>query len=147
MLLPFTWSGDFVKRWCSSHIKMLTDWQCSYYIVTQFPLINKVLGTLASNIKDSLKRVPLLLPFTSFFYCFIIRMCIQRLESFLPLAPTPSFTTHATPYLSSHPLNTRQKLFCPYCYFCWRENISNNKKEQVILLVEIRTAKQGVDSH
>jgi hypothetical protein len=38
-------------------------------------------------------------------------------------------------------------LFFPYLYFCWRESISNNRKDQGFLLVEIRITLQGVDSH
>jgi hypothetical protein len=45
-----------------------------------------------------------------FFYSYVH----TRLGSFLPPAPTPSLTTHSTPSLSPHPLNTQQKLFCPY---------------------------------
>jgi hypothetical protein len=78
------------------------------------------------------------------FYCFITRMCIQGLGHFSP-SPTPSLTTHSTP-LSPRP-NTQQKLFCPYFSFCCRESISNNRKEQGFLLVEIRIAIQGIDSH
>jgi hypothetical protein len=47
--------------------------------------------------------------FSLFYYSYVH----TRLGSFLPLAPTPSLTTHCTPSLSPHPLNTQQKLFCP----------------------------------
>jgi hypothetical protein len=49
-----------------------------------------------------------------FFYCFIIHMCIQGLGHFSPL-PTPP-PLPPTPPAPSHPypLNTQQKLFCPY---------------------------------
>jgi hypothetical protein len=40
-----------------------------------------------------------------FYYSYVHTM----LGSFLPPAPNPSLTTH-----SAQPLNTRQKLFCPY---------------------------------
>jgi hypothetical protein len=63
-------------------------------------------------------------------------MCIQCLGHFSSLPPH-----------SPLPLSTRQKLFCPCLYFCWRESISNNRKEQGFLLVEIRIAIQEVDSH
>jgi hypothetical protein len=46
-----------------------------------------------------------------FFYYSYVH---TRLGSFLPPAPTPSLTTHSAPSLSPHPLNTQQKLFCPY---------------------------------
>jgi hypothetical protein len=41
----------------------------------------------------------------------------------------------------------RSFFVCFFVCFCWRESISNNRKEQVFLLVEIRIAIQGVDSH
>jgi hypothetical protein len=52
----------------------------------------------------------------SLFCFFIVLLFIvhTRLGSFLPPAPTPSLTTHSTPSLSPHPLNTQQELFCPY---------------------------------
>jgi hypothetical protein len=45
-----------------------------------------------------------------FFYSYVHTM----LGSFLPLALTPSLTTHSAPSLSLHPLSTWHKLFCPY---------------------------------
>jgi hypothetical protein len=62
--------------------------------------------------------------------------------SFLPPSSTPSLAPHLP-----LPTPTQQKLFCPYHKFCWRESISNNRKDQGFLLVEIRIAKEGVDSH
>jgi hypothetical protein len=47
--------------------------------------------------------------FSFFFYYSYVH---TRLGLFLPPAPTPSLTTHSTP--SRSPLNTQQKLFCPY---------------------------------
>jgi hypothetical protein len=44
------------------------------------------------------------------FVCFIIYMCIQGLGHFYPLPYHPLRTLP----LSPHPLNTQQKLFCPY---------------------------------
>jgi hypothetical protein len=49
-----------------------------------------------------------------FFLFFYYSYVHTRLGSFLPPAPTPSLTTHSAPFLSPHPLNTQQKLFCPY---------------------------------
>jgi hypothetical protein len=37
----------------------------------------------------------------------------------------------STPY----PLTLRQNLFCPLPQFCWREDISNNKKDKAFLLI------------
>jgi hypothetical protein len=48
--------------------------------------------------------------FLLFYYSYVH----TRLGSFLPPAPTPFLTTHSAPSLSPHPLNTQQKLFCPY---------------------------------
>jgi hypothetical protein len=49
------------------------------------------------------------------FLFFLLFICAYKLGSFLLPAPTPSLTTHSTPFLSPpHPLNTQQKLFCPY---------------------------------
>jgi hypothetical protein len=64
-----------------------------------------------------------------FIYLFIYYSYVHTmLGSFLPppLTPSPS---------PAHPLDTWQKLFCPYLWFCWWENISNNRKEQEFLLV------------
>jgi hypothetical protein len=44
------------------------------------------------------------------YFLFYYSYVHTRLGSFLPPAPTPSLTTHSLP----HPLNTQQKLFCPY---------------------------------
>jgi hypothetical protein len=40
------------------------------------------------------------------------------------------------------PLTSRQNLFCPFLQFCWKVDISNNKKDIAFLLVEIRIAIQ-----
>jgi hypothetical protein len=60
------------------------------------------------------------------FYSFI-HMYIHCLGHFSPMLPAPS--------LSPHPPHFRQNLFCPLLQFCWREDISNNKKDTVFLLV------------
>jgi hypothetical protein len=49
--------------------------------------------------------------FVLLFYCSYVH---TRLGSFLPPASIPSLTTHSAPSLSRPPLNTQQKLFCPY---------------------------------
>jgi hypothetical protein len=43
---------------------------------------------------------------------------------------------------SPMPLTSRQNLFCPFLQFCWREDISNNKKDKAFLLIEIRITIQ-----
>jgi hypothetical protein len=54
--------------------------------------------------------------------------------SFLPLCLPPP--------LHPPPTASRQNLFCPFLQFCWRVNISNNKKGIGFLLVEIKIAIQ-----
>jgi hypothetical protein len=49
-----------------------------------------------------------------FFYYFIIHMCIQGLGHFSPLPPPPPLPPTLPPPSPPHPLNTQQKLFCPY---------------------------------
>jgi hypothetical protein len=44
--------------------------------------------------------------------------------------------------LTPGPLTSRQNLFCPLLQFCWRVDISNNKKDIAFLLVEIKVAIQ-----
>jgi hypothetical protein len=68
-----------------------------------------------------------------YFFCFlysVIHMCIHwaiSLSRDPPLAPPQP----APPTL----LASRQNLFCPLLQFCWRENISDNKKDILFLLV------------
>jgi hypothetical protein len=49
-----------------------------------------------------------------FFLNFIIHMCIQGLGHFFPLPPPPPLPPTLPPPCHPHPLNTQQKLFCPY---------------------------------
>jgi hypothetical protein len=56
--------------------------------------------------------------------------------------------TDSYPGLSpSMPLIFRQNLFCPFLQFCWKIDISNNKKDKAFLLVEIWIAIQRDFSH
>jgi hypothetical protein len=48
------------------------------------------------------------------FFSFIIYMCIQGLGHFSPLPPPPPLPPTPPPPSPPHPLNTQQKLFCPY---------------------------------
>jgi hypothetical protein len=48
------------------------------------------------------------------FYCFIIHMCIQCLGHFALMPPPPPLPPTLPPPSPLHPLNTQQKLFCPY---------------------------------
>jgi hypothetical protein len=66
-------------------------------------------------------------------------MCIHCLGHFSPLPLTPPF-----PY---HPLASRQNLFCPFLQFCWRVDMSNNKKDKAFLEVEIRIAIKRDSQH
>jgi hypothetical protein len=63
--------------------------------------------------------------------------------SFLPPAPTPSLTTHPSPPTPS--IHSRN-YFALISNFV-EKSISSNRKEQGFLLVEIRIAIQGIDSH
>jgi hypothetical protein len=48
------------------------------------------------------------------FYFFIIHMCIQCLGHFSPLPPPPPLLPTLPPPCPPNPLDTWQKLFCPY---------------------------------
>jgi hypothetical protein len=48
------------------------------------------------------------------FFSFIIHMCIQGLLHFSPLPLPPPLPHTPSPPSPPHPLNTQQKLFCPY---------------------------------
>jgi hypothetical protein len=54
----------YAQSWCSSLLKMMTGWQHSFQMLTQFTMLNKVQDPLASNINDSLTRAAVPLPFT-----------------------------------------------------------------------------------
>jgi hypothetical protein len=51
---------------------------------------------------------------TPLLFSFIIHMCIQGLGHFSPLPPSPPLPPTLPPPSPPHPLNTQQKLFCPY---------------------------------
>jgi hypothetical protein len=86
--------------------------------------------------------------FFVFFLLFYYSYVHTRLGSFLPPAPTRSLTTHSTPSLSPPPPQYPAETILPLSLILLkRESISNNRKEQVFLLVEIRIAIQGVDTH
>jgi hypothetical protein len=50
----------------------------------------------------------------SLFFSFIIHMCIQDLVHFSTLPPPRPLPPTLLPPSPPHPLNTQQKLFCPY---------------------------------
>jgi hypothetical protein len=52
--------------------------------------------------------------FFSLFLNFIIHMCIQGLGHFSLLPPPPPLPPTPPPPSPPYPLNTQQKLFCPY---------------------------------
>jgi hypothetical protein len=66
--------------------------------------------------------------------------------SFLPSSPTPSLTPPAPSLFPSTPSLPSRNYFALISNFV-RESISNNRKEQGFLPVEIRIAIQGIDSH
>jgi hypothetical protein len=49
-----------------------------------------------------------------FFFSFSMHMCIQGLGHFFSLPPPPPLPPTPPPPSPPHPLNTQQKLFCPY---------------------------------
>jgi hypothetical protein len=70
-----------------------------------------------------------------------------RLGSFLPPAPTTSLTNPLHPLpLSPTPSIPSRNYFALISNFVVK-SISNNRKGQEFLLVEIRIAIQGIDSH
>jgi hypothetical protein len=54
------------------------------------------------------------------------------MHTVLPPALCPHTCPSTTP---SSPLASRQNLFCLLLQFCWREDMSNNKKDKTFLLV------------
>jgi hypothetical protein len=76
----------------------------------------------------------LFLPVSLFFF-YSLFTCAYIVWATSPPCPLP---TPSPPI----PLSFMQNLFCPFFQFCWREDISNNKKIKAFLLVEIRIAKQ-----
>jgi hypothetical protein len=73
-----------------------------------------------------------------YFYFFNFLFIYSRVHTlFGPFLPH----THSVPSLSPT-FASMQNLFSLYLQFCWREDISNNKIDKAVLLVEIRTAIQ-----
>jgi hypothetical protein len=64
VLLPFILRGLFCTKVISPTMRTLRGRQYSFKQLTQFTMLKKVLGCLASNINDSLTRATVLLPFT-----------------------------------------------------------------------------------
>jgi hypothetical protein len=77
------------------------------------------------------------------FYFFLYSFYSYMHTLFGPFLPLFS---HPLPF-SPTPVISRQNLFCPLLQFCWREDISNNKKDIAFLLVEIRIAIQRNSQH
>jgi hypothetical protein len=71
--------GCFAQSWCSSPMKTLTGRQCSFQMLTQFTMLNKVQDPLAFNINASLTRAAVLLPFTwKGWFCTKVMLLIQE---------------------------------------------------------------------
>jgi hypothetical protein len=89
------------------------------------------------------------LVFFNLIFIFIVLLFICAYKAWV-ISP---FCPHPLPYHPHHPLPLLPTPSIPSRnYFALisnfvEENISNNRKEQLFLLVEIRIAKQGVDSH
>jgi hypothetical protein len=79
------------------------------------------------------------------FLISFIHMCIQCLGHFSPLHAAPSLSP--TPSLSPPPPHYQAETILPLSLILLKREYSNNRKEQGVLLVEIRIAIQGVDSH
>jgi hypothetical protein len=72
-------------------------------------------------------------------------MCTQGLGHFSPLPPPPPLPP--TPPTPSLPPSIPSRNYFALISNFVEESTSNNRKEQGFLLVEIRIAIQGVDSH
>jgi hypothetical protein len=57
------WKGLLAQRWKCSHCQTLTDRQCSFWMLNQLKLLNKVLVHLSCNLCGSPTRHPVILPF------------------------------------------------------------------------------------
>jgi hypothetical protein len=57
------WKGLLAQRWKCSHCQTLTDRQCSFWMLNQLKLLNKVLEHLSCKLCDSPTRHPVILPF------------------------------------------------------------------------------------
>jgi hypothetical protein len=66
--------------------------------------------------------------------------------SFLPPSPHP-FPYPLSPPFPLLPLRYQAETILPLSLILLKRSISNNRKDQGFLLVEIRIAIQGVDSH
>jgi hypothetical protein len=79
-----------------------------------------------------------LLCFLKFLYFFYLLIYWYVHTLFGPSLPSASWSLPVPHTL----LDSRQNLFCSLLQFCWREDISNNKKDIAFLLIEIRIAIQ-----
>jgi hypothetical protein len=74
-------------------------------------------------------------------------MCKQGLGHFFPLPPPPPLPPTPPPPSPPTPSIPSRNYFALISNFVVEKTISNNRKEQGFLLVEIRIAIQGIDSH
>jgi hypothetical protein len=95
---------------------------------------------------------PFFLLTKSYFFCFffIVLLFICAYKAWVISPPCP----HSLPYHPLRPLSLppppqdpAETILPLSLILLKRESISNNRKEQVFLLVEIRIAIQGVDTH
>jgi hypothetical protein len=75
--------GDSAERWCCSSRKTLRVTQYSFKQQTEFTILTKFLDPLVSNIKDSLTKAAVFLPFTSmrWFYTKFMFLTHENAES------------------------------------------------------------------
>jgi hypothetical protein len=113
------WTGPVLPS-CPSFFKVHIDFSSGFHldIAHMYILYSNQINPLyhllflyhpASLLFNSFQCILFFCFFSFFFYYSYVH---TRLGSFPPPAPTPSLITHSAPSLS--PLNTQQKLFCPY---------------------------------
>jgi hypothetical protein len=102
-----------------------------------------LLGTLQGNGNSRVAKSSQ--PGFLFFKIFILFICAYNVWVIsLPFPPPPSFLSPLAPSLTPcYPAET----ILPLSLILLKRSISNNRKDQGFLLVEIRIAIQGVDSH
>jgi hypothetical protein len=80
-------------------------------------------------------------------FCFVLFICAYNVWVISPPCPHPLLYHLLSPSLSLSPPQYPAETTLPLSLILLKENTSNNRKEQGFLLVEIRIAIQGIDSH
>jgi hypothetical protein len=96
-----------------------------------FPFCTDLWFLILSNINPFNHTVRVIInDFVSFFFYVFFSLFICTYIVWVIYTPCPS-----PPPSSPTPLTSRQNLFCPFLQFCWRVDISKNKKDILFLLV------------